>query len=79
MDFSIRPELAAYLAEIDARGEEGFRTRAFRNVGDSSIRFRFKIYRRGESAPLSDVMPILEHMGLKALIEDAFELTPLAA
>ncbi|MDO9474892.1 MAG: NAD-glutamate dehydrogenase [Caulobacter sp.] len=67
------------LAEIDAMGEDGFRTRAFRNVGDSSIRFRFKIYRRGESAPLSDVMPILEHMGLKALIEDAFELTPLAA
>ncbi|MDP2260140.1 MAG: NAD-glutamate dehydrogenase [Caulobacter sp.] len=67
------------LAEIDAMGEEGFRTRAFRNVGDSSIRFRFKIYRRGESAPLSEVMPILEHMGLRALIEDAFDLTPLAA
>lgn len=67
------------LAEIDAMGDVGFRTRAFRNVGDPAIRFRFKIYRRGGSAPLSEVMPILEHMGLKALIEDAFELTPTVA
>jgi glutamate dehydrogenase len=78
-DFYPADEALIDLAEIDAMGEEEFRTRAFRNVGDSAIRFRFKVYRRGESAPLSDVMPILEHMGLKALIEDAFELTPMAA
>ncbi len=69
-------EALADLAEIDVMGGEEFRTRAFRAVGDSATRFRFKVYRKGGAAPLADVMPILEHMGLKALIEDAFELTP---
>ncbi len=78
-DFYPAEEALRDLAEIDAMGDQDFRTRAFRNVGDSSIRFRFKIYRRGASAPLSEVMPILEHMGLKALIEDAFELEPQTA
>ncbi|HRD47518.1 MAG TPA: NAD-glutamate dehydrogenase, partial [Caulobacter sp.] len=78
-DFYSADEALCDLAEIDAMGEENFRTRAYRQVGDASIRFRFKIYRRGDSAPLSEVMPILEHMGLKALIEDAFELTPQGA
>ena len=78
-DFYPADEALCDLAEIDAMGEESFRTRAFRKVGDSAIRFRFKIYRRGDAAPLAEVMPILEHMGLKALIEDAFELTPQTA
>ena len=76
-DFYSADEALADLAEIDAMAGEDFRTRAFRNVGDSTLRFRFKIYRRGQAAPLAQVMPILEHMGLKALIEDAFELTPV--
>ncbi len=79
-DFYPADEALCDLAEIDAMGEtETTRARAFRKVGDSAIRFRFKIYRRGDSAPLSEVMPILEHMGLRALIEDAFELTPTGA
>ena len=71
-------EALSDLAEIDAMGAEEFRTRAFRMVGDPATRFRFKVYRKGGAAPLADVMPILEHMGLKALIEDAFELSPRA-
>ncbi|MDP1630083.1 MAG: NAD-glutamate dehydrogenase [Caulobacter sp.] len=67
------------LAEIDAMSEEGFRTRAFRAASDPATRFRFKIYRKGGPATLADVMPILEHMGLKALIEDAFDLSPMTA
>jgi glutamate dehydrogenase len=78
-DFYSADEALCDLAEIDAMGDQDFRTRAFRKVGDAAIRFRFKVYRRGDSAPLSEVMPILEHMGLKALIEDAFEVTPLGA
>jgi len=78
-DFYGADEALCDIAEIAAMGDDGFRTRAFRKVGDSAIRFRFKIYRRGESAPLAEVMPILEHMGLKALIEDAFELEPIGA
>ncbi|MES2035050.1 MAG: NAD-glutamate dehydrogenase [Pseudomonadota bacterium] len=77
-DFYDADEALCDIAEIDAMGEgETFRTRAFRNVGDASIRFRFKIYRKGGSAALAEVMPILEHMGLRALIEDAFEVEPI--
>ena len=75
-EFYPAEEALADLAEIEAMGAEAFRTRAFRVVGDSATRFRFKVYRKGGAASLADVMPILEHMGLKALIEDAFELSP---
>ena len=31
---------------------------------------RFKIYRRGEQVPLSDVLPLFEHMGFRVLSEE---------
>ncbi|MDP1737306.1 MAG: NAD-glutamate dehydrogenase [Caulobacter sp.] len=75
-EFYSADEGLADLAEVDAMTGEDFRTRAFRAVGDPATRFRFKIYRKGGAAPLAAIMPILDHMGLKALIEDAFELSP---
>ncbi|MBI1405360.1 MAG: NAD-glutamate dehydrogenase [Caulobacter sp.] len=79
-DFYPAEEALADLGEVDAMAPgDDFRVRAFRKVGDSAMRFRFKLYRRGEHVPLADVTPILEHMGLRALIEDAFELTPVGA
>jgi glutamate dehydrogenase len=76
-DYYPADEALADLAEVDAmKPAEDFRARAFRKVGDSALRFRFKLYHRGAPVPLADVTPILEHMGLRALIEDAFELTP---
>jgi len=80
-DFYGADEALADLHEVDAMGAPGepggdFRVRAFRKVGDSALRFRFKLYHRGGHVPLADVTPILEHMGLRALIEDAFELSP---
>jgi glutamate dehydrogenase len=35
--------------------------------------WRFRIYRRGESIPLADMLPLLDHLGLRALDERAFE------
>jgi glutamate dehydrogenase len=55
------------------------RVRAFRHADDSAVTFRFKLYRPGAAAPLADVLPILEHMGLKALIEDGFKVSPTGA
>jgi len=52
--------------------DETVRVRAYRRAGDSATQFRFKLYRPGAAAPLADVLPILESMGLKALIEDGF-------
>ncbi|KAK0341427.1 hypothetical protein LTR94_026402, partial [Friedmanniomyces endolithicus] len=43
--------------------------RAFRHPEDSRLQFRFKLYRRGPTVPLSDVLPILADMGLKTLEE----------
>jgi glutamate dehydrogenase len=63
-------EALADVAVIDSLGpEETVRVRAFRRPGDTAVQFRFKLYRPAEPAPLSDVLPILEHMGLRALVE----------
>ncbi len=48
--------------------------RAYRRACDAKTQFRFKLYRAGEAVPLADVMPILEHMGLKAAAEDGFPI-----
>ncbi|THD68277.1 NAD-glutamate dehydrogenase [Phenylobacterium sp.] len=63
----------ADLAVIDAMAEgQEIAVRAYRSPGDSKLQFRFKLYRAGAPAPLSDVLPILENMGLKALAEAGF-------
>ena len=73
-------EALADLAVIESlKPGEAVRIRAYRAAEDTNLRFRFKLYRPGESAPLADVLPILEHMGLKALVEDGFPVKPLRA
>ncbi|MBO9557813.1 MAG: NAD-glutamate dehydrogenase [Caulobacter sp.] len=70
-------EALADLAVVDGLAvDEPVKVRAFRRPDDDKLTFRFKLYRPGAAAPLADVLPILEHMGLKALIEDGFKLTP---
>ncbi|MDR7230887.1 glutamate dehydrogenase [Caulobacter sp. BE264] len=73
-------DAAEALADIgiidDLREDEAVRVRAFRRDDDSAVTFRFKLYRPGAAAPLADVLPILEHMGLKALIEEGFKVSP---
>jgi glutamate dehydrogenase len=73
-------EALADIEVVDALApDEAVRVRAFRRDGDSPVTFRFKLYRPGAAAPLADVLPILEHMGLKALIEDGFKVSPTGA
>jgi glutamate dehydrogenase len=50
--------------------------RAYRAPGDGPLNFRLKLYRRIVPAALADVLPILENMGLKALAEAGFAITP---
>ncbi|WP_374575074.1 NAD-glutamate dehydrogenase [Phenylobacterium sp.] len=70
-------EALADVAVIDDLGpEEQVHVRAFRRPEDSAVQFRFKLYRRGEPAPLADVLPILEHMGLKAMVETGNPVCP---
>ncbi|HEY3696659.1 NAD-glutamate dehydrogenase [Phenylobacterium sp.] len=67
------PEALADAAEIDgfAAGET-VRVRAYRMADDPAGRFRFKLYRPGGPAPLADILPILDNMGLKAMAEQGF-------
>ncbi len=54
--------------------------RAFRRPADSVLQFRFKLYRFGESpARLARVTPILQDMGLSALVEEGYPVKPAAA
>lgn len=65
------------VAVIDGFGEDApIRVRAYRTAADGPLTFRFKLYRRIVPAALADVLPILENMGLKALAEAGFALTP---
>jgi glutamate dehydrogenase len=66
-------EALADAAVIDGLADdEPIRVRAFRRPTDTASEFRFKLYRPGAPAPLADVLPILEDMGLKALVEEGF-------
>ena len=67
-------EALADIAVMDAPGEDPIKVRAYRTAAESNLQFRFKLYRVGEPAPLSDIMPILENMGLKGLIEEGLEV-----
>ena len=46
--------------------------RAYRYAGDPAEGFRFELYRWQDAAALADVLPILDNMGLKALVEEGF-------
>jgi glutamate dehydrogenase len=67
----------ADLQVIEAMGPDApVQVRAFRAPGDPNDALRFKFYRYDEAAPLSDVLPIVERMGLKALVEHGFRIKP---
>ncbi|MDE2486520.1 MAG: NAD-glutamate dehydrogenase, partial [Alphaproteobacteria bacterium] len=70
-------EAMADMAVIESMGPaDSIRVRAYRTATDSPLRFRFKLYRAGEPAALADVLPILDNMGLKALAEAGFPVSP---
>lgn len=60
----------------DGISAEPVAVRAFRTEGETSLQFRFKLYRRGSAVPLSDVLPILADMGLKTLEESDHVVRP---
>ncbi|CAN5323791.1 NAD-glutamate dehydrogenase [soil metagenome] len=63
------------LAAIDALDrKQPLGVRVFRRPGDGADRLRFKLYGRKQPPALADVVPILEHMGLKAVREDGFSV-----
>ena len=70
-------EAIADIAMMDATSADPIRVRAYRTPDDTKLQFRFKLYQAGAQAPLSDVLPILENMGLKGLIEEGLKVERL--
>ena len=48
----------------------------YRPIEAEEHELRFKLYHAGGQVPLSDVLPMLEHMGLKVMAEHPFEVAP---
>jgi glutamate dehydrogenase len=46
----------------------------YRRLEDPESAVRFKLFRLGRSVPLSDCLPVLEHMGFRVLEEHPFEV-----
>jgi glutamate dehydrogenase len=72
-------EALADIEVVERAGSAPIKVRAYRTAAETKLQFRVKLYREGEPAPLSDVLPILENMGLKGLIEEGLEVEPLNA
>jgi len=57
---------------------EDLRLDLYRPAGASHHELRFKIFHTGLPRPLTDVLPMLENMGLKVIAEVPYEITPEA-
>ena len=51
----------------------------YRPIEADDEELSFKIYNPGENVALSDILPMLENMGLKVMTEDSFALMPRGA
>jgi len=71
-------EAVADVLALTALAPGEVRVRAFRVGEESPLQFRLKLYRRGDAdpIPLAEVLPILDNMGLRALVEDGYRLAP---
>jgi glutamate dehydrogenase len=71
------PDLALFdierIEKLKTDGDVSFNF--YRPIEDPASQLRLKIYHAGSLIPLSDCLPMLEHVGLKVLGEQAFEVT----
>lgn len=73
----VSPRVAAYDVENAAKltSNDGLELSLYRPRDISSKIFRFKIFRCGNTIPLSDVLPILENMGLHVVRERPYKIS----
>ena len=57
-------------------GTDGVGVRLYRSGAESGSAARLKLYRRGRPIPLSDCLPVLEHMGVRVMEERPFRIEP---
>lgn len=63
------------LEHLDAIQDRGFRIMLYRPLELEGQRFRFKLYCQGMPAPLSETLPMLEHLGVIVCDEKPYEIT----
>lgn len=61
-----------YLEMLDK--DEGLKMNFYRELDDADGYFRLKLYQKNNTIALSDVLPIIENMGLRAISERPFSL-----
>ncbi len=68
------------VADIDkieeALGAAGVAMNLYRSVESAANELRLKLYSVGTQLPLSDVLPMLEHMGFKVISESPYMIRP---
>ncbi|MCA8909236.1 MAG: NAD-glutamate dehydrogenase, partial [Rhodospirillaceae bacterium] len=62
------------IEQVIATGEIGLNL--YRPIEEHEHQVRFKLYHKGRPVMLSDVLPMLEHMGLKVVAENPTEVRP---
>ena len=69
------------IASIEAAlsGETSLALNLYRSVEAAESELRLRIFHRNAPVPLSDILPMLESMGLKVMTEDPFRIQPLDA
>ncbi|OSQ49961.1 NAD-glutamate dehydrogenase [Thalassospira alkalitolerans] len=60
----------------DVVNSSDLRVNLYRPIEAAENELRFKIYNPGAPVPLSDVLPMLENMGLKVITENPFKVEP---
>ena len=66
------------LERIDGLGQ-GIAMSLYRRVNTAENVIHFKVYHRGEPVPMSDILPMIENMGLRVIEETPFRVTPEGA
>ncbi len=78
---SYREEFTSRTAVVDIQhvstivDDQDIAMSLYRNVADSGSVFKFKLYKPNDLLPLSDVIPILENLGLRVIGENPYGLT----
>ncbi len=65
--------------ETTLAGETSLALNLYRPVEAAENELRLRVFHRDSPLPLSDVLPMLESMGLKVMTEDPFRIQPLDA
>ena len=65
--------------EAALSGETSLALNLYRSVEAAESELRLRIFHRDAPVPLSDILPMLESMGLKVMTEDPFRIQPLDA